>query len=173
MNTIPLSNDYEALLDDDDFERLSRFHWCYRGERNGAQGYAIRHAKVDDKYKTVYLHREVMNPPPGHEVVFRNHDRLDCRRENLLVVTKQEARRHHRVRRDSRTGLKGIRFNSSSRKWTALFYRNGNCLCLGTFDTQEAAMSAYQKAANGEQSDSPAAPQSAGNALMSEPAQQT
>jgi hypothetical protein len=30
--------------------------------------------------------------PPEHEVIFRNGDKLDCRKENLRVVNKQEAR---------------------------------------------------------------------------------
>jgi hypothetical protein len=52
-----------------------------------------------------------MQPGPGQEVIFLNHDRLDSRRENLRVVSKEDARRHHRVRRDSKSGVKGVRFN--------------------------------------------------------------
>jgi hypothetical protein len=36
------------------------------------------------------------------EVIFLNHDRLDCRRQNLRVVDTHEARQHHRVRRAAR-----------------------------------------------------------------------
>ena len=28
-----------------------------------------------------------MNPAKGYEVIFLNHDTLDCRKENLKVVT--------------------------------------------------------------------------------------
>lgn len=64
MRHIQLSQNQIALLDDDDFDRLSQWHWFHRAERGGAQGYAIRHIKVDGKYKTSYLHREIASPPP-------------------------------------------------------------------------------------------------------------
>ena len=49
MRQIPLKNNRVIILDDEDFDRLSQFHWIYRGEREGADGYAIRKAKVDKK----------------------------------------------------------------------------------------------------------------------------
>jgi hypothetical protein len=142
---LPLSGNRFALVDDDDYNRLSQFHWCYRPERNGNQGYAIRHAKADGKYKTQYLHREIMQPTVGHEVIFLNHDRLDCRHENLRVVTITEARRHHRVRRDSISGIKGITFNPESNSWSADVHRHGRCYRIGTYLSKEAAVEAYER----------------------------
>jgi hypothetical protein len=151
MRRIQLSQNQLVLLDDEDFERLSQYHWCYRGERNGAQGYAIRHAREDGKTRTVYMHREIMAPvPPGHEVIFRNYDRLDCRRENLLIVNKEGARQHHRVRSDSQSGAKGVRFNPEGETYSAYIYRKGHAYCVGTFYSQEAASEAYRRALRGE-----------------------
>ncbi|CEF49060.1 unnamed protein product [uncultured bacterium] len=84
-----------------------------------------------------------MTPPPGHEVIFLNFDRLDCRRANLKVVTTSEARRHHRVRRDSKTGVKGVHYNPDGDTWTAVTYRNGSAYVIGTFYTEEEAKAAY------------------------------
>ena len=159
MHTIQLSQGKVALLDDDDFARFSQFHWCYRGERNGALGYAIRHAKEGKyKYRTEYLHRAIMNPPPDHEVIFLNHDRLDCRRANLRVVTKEEARQHHRVRRDSKSGLKGVGYEPEIDRWTAQMYRGGHCYGLGIYRSQEEAMAAYEAALRRENPDLHGAP---------------
>jgi hypothetical protein len=86
--------------------------------------------------------------PPAelrHETIFLNHDRLDCRRENLKVVTKEEARRHHRVRSDSRSGVKGVRFNPDGGTWTAITYRHGQCYHVGTYYTREQAEAAYER----------------------------
>jgi hypothetical protein len=143
MRSINLNQNKVVYVDDEDFERLSQFHWIYRPERDGETGYAIRHAKVNNKNATVYLHRELMNPPPGYAVIFKNHDRLDCRKENLAVVTTEESRRSHRVRTDSKTGIKGVRFNPGAGTWTAFVYRNGHYCGLGTFDLQMDAMKAY------------------------------
>jgi hypothetical protein len=146
MQQIHLSQNKVAVLDDEEFERLSRYHWCYRPERNGAQGYAIRHAREDGRYKTVYLHREIMKPPAGMEVIFLNHDRLDCRRQNLRVVDVHEARQHHRVRRDSKSGVKGVRYNPEYGTWSADIYRNDCCHRVGTYYTQEEAVEEYERA---------------------------
>ena len=158
MREIQLSQGQIALVDDADYPLLSDFHWSYRAERDGKQGYAIRHQRADGKYKTVYLHRQIMQPPPGMEVIFLNHDRLDCRRENLKVVTKEEARRHHRVRSDSRSGVKGVRYNAESETWSACVYRHGNAYHVGTFPYQHQAEEAYQAELRKENPDLHAAP---------------
>lgn len=147
MQTIQLNQGRSVILDDDDYALLSDHHWCYRGERGGSQGYAIRHVKLEKyKYRTQYLHREIMNPPPGMEVIFLNHDRLDCRRANLRVVTKEEARRHHRVRSDSKSGIKGVRYNPLSGTWSAFTYRDGHYHSMGAFWSKKEAIEAYDRA---------------------------
>src|SRR5262249_20701869 len=107
MREIPLSQNQVALVDDVDYPLVSEFRWCYRPERDGRQGYAVRHRKVDGKDRLCYLHREILPAPEGFETIFLNHDTLDCRRENLRVVSKQEARQHHsRARSNSKSGIK-------------------------------------------------------------------
>jgi hypothetical protein len=143
---LPLSQNKFALVDDDDFARLSVYRWFYRPERNGGPGYAIRHAKVDGETKTEYLHRAIMNPAKGMTVIFENHNRLDCQKQNLLVVTTEQARRHHRVRSDNKTGSKGISYNDYAKTWSADVYRNGTCKRVGTFNTRQEAITEYERA---------------------------
>jgi hypothetical protein len=113
MQQIPLSQNQVAIVDDEDFDRLKDFRWFYRGERGGKQGYAIRHEKEGRRYKTQYLHREVVVPvPPGHKVIFRNRDKLDCRKENLRVTTAAEAQQYHKPAHiDSESVIGGISYN--------------------------------------------------------------
>lgn len=161
MQQIPLSRGMSAVLDDEDFNRLSQYHWCYRPEREGKLGYAIRHASAGGTTRTVYLHRQVMGPVPvGHEVIFLNHDRLDCRRCNLRVVTTQDARRHHRVARsNSKSGLKGVRFNPDNESWSASLCRNGHQYHIGTYASPEQAVAAYEEALRHENPELHTAPQ--------------
>src|SRR5580692_9987600 len=145
MQRIELSQNQVAILDDEDFTRLRHYHWIYRGERNSGQGYAIRHEKVGKKYRSIYLHRDIMAPiPPDCEVVFRNGDRLDCRRDNLRVVSKQEARRlHRRARSNSQSGMKGISYNERPKTWSVDIYRDGQVKRVGTFDRRQDAIDEY------------------------------
>src|ERR1700733_6832209 len=87
-----------------------------------------------------------MQPPLGYEVIFLNHDRLDCRRENLRVVTQQEARQHHRVRCDSKTGVKGVGYNPECDNWSAYIYRDGKCFTIGSYAGEAQAAAAYEEA---------------------------
>ncbi len=146
MLQLPLSQGKAALVGDPGFAVLSDFKWCYRGERNSKQGYAVRHHKVDVKDRLLYLHRHLMNPQPGFEVIFLNHDSLDCRPENLRVVTLSEARRHHRVRKDSHTGAKGVFQNPVGNTWSARVFRDGRSWTIDTFKTQAQAEHAYREA---------------------------
>jgi hypothetical protein len=172
MREISLSQYQVAVVDDDVFPQLSEFRWCYRAERDGRQGYAVRHRKTDGKDRLCYLHREIVGAvPPGHEVIFLNHDRLDCRRENLKVVTKEEARRHHRVRSDSRSSVKGVRYNPDGGTWTAVTYRDGRCYHVGTYCTREQAQAAYERELRRESPDLHAAPARVERPCGQEPAQ--
>ena len=125
-----------ALVDEADHAALSHFRWCYRAERNGRPGYAVRHKRVGGKDRVCYLHREICPAPEGHETIFLNHDRLDCRRQNLKVVTKEAAPQHHRVRSDGKSGVKGVRYNPDGDTWSAVVYRNGHCHTIGKYHSE-------------------------------------
>lgn len=147
MQQIQLTQGKIAILDDEDYARLKHFKWFYRGERNGGPGYCCRHGKRPiDPTGTVYLHRAVINPEPGLEVIFLNHDRLDCRKANLRAVTVEVSRQHHRMRRDCKTGAKGVIYNGETDTWSAYLYRSGIAHRVGTYGTREQAESAYQQA---------------------------
>jgi AP2 domain len=153
MQTIPLTQGKLAIVDDEDYPHVSKFKWCYRGNKDGTQGYAVRHHKVDGKFPLLYLHRHLMPPGKDQETIFRNHDRLDCRRENLLVVSHEESKQHNRVRRDSKSGIKGVSHNPETNTWTALVYRHGHCYTIGTYGSPEAAKAAYEGALKKENPD--------------------
>jgi hypothetical protein len=159
MQTILLSQHQVAVVDDADFPLLSDFRWCYRAERGGKQGYAVRHVQVDGKDRLCYLHRQLMEPAPGHEVIFLNGDRLDCRRGNLRVVTKREARQHHlQARSNSESGIKGVSYNHWAKTWSVDIYRDGRAKRVGTFLTLQDAKEAHQSALRRENPDLHTAP---------------
>lgn len=71
-----------ALVDDADYERLSRYTWSMT-----EKGYAVRRERSEGRCRSIRMHRDVLGQPVGGVVDHRNHDRLDNRRKNLRVVT--------------------------------------------------------------------------------------
>ena len=105
---------------------------------------------------------------PAHH---HKSDRRDCRRENLRVVTIGEARQHHRVRRDSQTGIKGVRYHPETDLWSAVVYRGGRGRSLGTYPSREQAAAAYEAALRRENPDLHTAPERVDLPSDPEPAQ--
>lgn len=93
-----------------------------------------------------YLHRLVTNAPSSFNVGHINFDRLDCRDENLRVVTPAKNRQHNRKRRHSTHPYKGVRAKECG-TFSARIRSDGVEHYLGTFDTAESAASAYDIAA--------------------------
>ena len=141
MMQLPLSRGRVALIDDEDYDALSGSRWLYSG------GMAVRSVRADGRRKFEYLHRVVMKDPAWMEVIFLNGDHLDCRKANLKAVTRHEAGWHRRVRHDSSSGAKGLRYNPASGRWYAGITRFGAFYHLGTFATKESAQAAYKEAA--------------------------
>lgn len=79
---------YYALIDAEDFERVSRFRWTVTDcSRHGTlKLYARRSEWNGISSRTVYLHRFIMGEPFGLVVDHENGDGLDCRRANMTVV---------------------------------------------------------------------------------------
>jgi hypothetical protein len=90
----------------------------------------------------------------------------------LKVVTKEEARQHHRVRSDSKSGAKGVRYNEDGDSWSAYLYRGGNAYHLGTFYHREQAEAAYQEALRSENPELHTAPERVDRPNNARPVQQ-
>lgn len=80
MREIPLYGGAIAIIDDVDYENVSRYHWILH------DGYAqSRQGK-----NTIHMGRLILNCPVGMEVDHINHDKLDNRRANLRIVTRSQ-----------------------------------------------------------------------------------
>jgi hypothetical protein len=78
--------DYEfALVDDEDFARLSRVKWKATPLKAGGKRFAVRNTRVDGRHVTEYMHRVVMNAPTGMDVAHVNHNTVDNRKANLRI----------------------------------------------------------------------------------------
>lgn len=144
FDQLNLGDNRFALLDPDDHEDLAHFRWRWRPISNCNEVQAARYITVNGKRRLSYLQNEIMQPPEGHEVIFRNRNRLDCRRFNLRVVTRKVARRH-RAKCPYTCGLKGIKYSRREKVWVAELLRNGVRQHVGKFRCQVEAVLAYER----------------------------
>lgn len=78
---LELSDGSVAIVDSEDLSRVAGYEWTLPSRYPvGSQCSRNRHCE------TVYLHRLIANAGPEDMVFHRNHDTLDNRRENLVVM---------------------------------------------------------------------------------------
>jgi len=140
MMEIPLTQDKVALVDDDDFDELSKHKWSV-----DTQGYPSRGIVTERGWRPVRMHRFILGLSFGEPADHINRDRLDNRRSNLRRCTRQQNTFNRRPM--SKSGYKGAYSSPTLSGWRAQIMVNGKCLYLGSFRTPEDAARAYDTAA--------------------------
>ncbi len=128
-----------ALVDAEDFARISRFTWGLRKD-----GYVQGGTARDGKNLRFLLHRYVMFgfPVVGPMLDHVNRNRLDCRKANLRICTpsQNQANSHRRFPKKT-SRFRGVcQFRD---RWRAAISGVG----LGYFHDEEEAARAYDTAA--------------------------
>lgn len=144
MKEIALTQGKNALVDDEDFEKLNQYKWYASNERG--KWYAARRIPtINDKRKIVRMHRIIMNAPHGVQVDHRNNNGLFNCRENLrLCSNQQNGFNKKNPRKDNKLGIKGVCFNKNLNKFHARIMINGKGIHLGYYNVLGDADSAYR-----------------------------
>lgn len=143
MRFVALTRGQVALVDDEDFEAVSRHRWHARV--SGSLFYAQRTTPRPHKTE-VSMHREIMSAVRGQEIDHINRDGLDNRKANLRFVTRQQNNANMRGRVGT-SQFKGVCWSAYHHKWQAQIRRNGRNQTIGRFNTERAAAVAYDAAA--------------------------
>lgn len=136
---IPLTRGLVALIDAVDVPLVSGVNWCACPSRKTF--YAHRTISRRGCQRKVILHRLLMAPPPGMHVDHVNGDGLDCRRENMRIVTLLQNNLNRGKRVTNKVGLKGV--SQLGNRYRAEIQTDGVKTYLGLFATPEEAHSAY------------------------------
>ena len=150
MKRIPLTNGYFAIVDDEDYESVSRFKWY--SQRHGDCDYAccliyMGHVGGTQKNAKMKMHQLIMRPPVGLEVDHRNQDGLDNTRGNLRLCTRAQNCMNRRSRKATSSIYKGVCWFKNNRKWCARIWVGGRNIRLGMFVDEIKAARAYNAAA--------------------------
>lgn len=148
MIRIPLNKGYSALIDDEDAD-LSCYRWFCCNMRWGPYANREKPMVKGVRGKKVMLHREIAErmgldlSAPKMVVDHINGNPLDCRRENLRLLTCQENNRNTNASKPHRKGgTVGVIWCKAREKWQAYITVSGKIKNLGRFDALEDAVAA-------------------------------
>lgn len=137
------------MVDDEDFESLSKCKWYAMWNPETRSFYAVRKAPTepDGKRRTMRMHREIMSAEVSQLVDHWNHDTLDNRRQNLRLCTNSQNKQNGRGHIDSTSGYKGVSWSKRDQRWVANIRVNKKPKYLGLFMNPIEAAKAYDVAA--------------------------
>lgn len=132
---IPVGDSDFTIVDEEDKEFADQYLWY------NSFGYAVCPSKSSR------MHRMIMNAKSGQEVDHVNGNRMDNRKCNLRICNHVQNSRNAPVKKCSKTGIKGVWFNTKSRTYNSQIRVDGKRLWLGSFTYIHQAAEAYRVAA--------------------------
>jgi hypothetical protein len=137
MALIPLTQGQQAIVDDEDYELLSRYKWQAHMNRSAYRPMGNVNGKM------VRMSRFIMQAPKGIEVDHINGNSLDNRRCNLRLATRSQNAANSRRHKDNAGRYKGVYKQTRNDTYIARVYYQGRYIHLGTYSTDEEAARAY------------------------------
>ena len=139
MALIPLSQGLTAVVDDEDFNRVSQYKWS--AYKSGNNFYALSE-------KQGKLHRFILDLTSNDpEIDHIDGDGLNNRKSNLRLCTHQQNIANQKVRKGTLSCFKGVTWHKNINKWTAQIMFNYKNIYLGCHKDEERAAVYYDMAA--------------------------
>ncbi len=143
---LPLSQNKFAIIDAEDYDRLSNYKWCL--SKAPHTNYALTRLKrKGSKRKALLMHRFILNAPSHLVVDHINHNGLDNRKQNLRLCTHVQNTQNRRPNRNSFSKYKGVHWLKHRKKFIARIKINGKTTYIGIFKDEIDAAKAYDKKA--------------------------
>src|SRR5688500_18808863 len=138
-----------ALVDNEDYNSLSKYKWYLSSSRDKIHYYAYRGCRTYKKTRTIFMHREIMKAPKGTKIDHKNRNNLDNRKNNLRFATQTENMCNRPQQNNNSSGYKGVfeRRNKTCITYCARIGHNKKYTILGFFKTKLEAAVAYNIAA--------------------------
>jgi hypothetical protein len=144
--SIPLSQDKYTIVDTEDYDWLMQWKWYFGGKQYAVRMQYCGMLNGKSKLKMICMHRLILDTPSGMFTDHVNGNRLDNRRSNLRICTRQQNAYNQMTSKGSSI-YKGVTWNKNAEKWQAqIRYANTNYY-LGCFTDEVKAACAYNDAA--------------------------
>ena len=147
MKRIPLTKGQFALVDNEDFNKLSKHRW-FAQKRKHDNYVAIRGCKCPlvRQSHSILMHRQIMLCPLGLQIDHIDHNTLNNQKANLRICTNQQNSMNQR-RRKGTSKYKGVSWSKEKQKWYSCIKVNYKTKFLGRFNSEAKAAKEYDIAA--------------------------
>lgn len=157
MASLEIAKNASVLIDESDYERVSRFRWnrykkyAYRAPRNG------KNEGGKDRRKILLMHRYIvgLNDEKGNKICtcnyhvdHINHDTLDNRRSNLRICFDwQNNKNVLKTKKNATSTYLGVSWCKGRKRWLAQISHENKTRNLGRFNTEKEAAEKYNEVA--------------------------
>lgn len=139
---ITTNSNAKFYFDKEDLNKVKQFAWF---EYNGY--IATNNYKLEGYPKLLKLHRLIMDEKDSRKFVDHiNHDKYDNRKINLRITTCSQNAMNHKLFKNNSSGVSGVLFCNTTKKWKAIIKVNYKEIQLGTFTEFEDAVIARKQA---------------------------
>lgn len=133
MKYITLPQNKQVIVDDEDYEELSKYKWHL------SNGYAVRHVSTKPDIRE-YMHRKINDTPKGLVTDHINGNKLDNRRSNLRTATVSQNGMNYARKRGTTNPYRGVSLHKKTGLWRARI----NHITIGYFRESSEARMAYE-----------------------------
>lgn len=151
MKEIQLTQGQVAIIDDDDYERVSKFKWFaekYKNVHGEYIYYAKRSPVVNGEQRSLRLHTFILGKPDkGIEIDHVNLNTLDCRKSNLRYCTHLENMYNRKPRLNCYSKYKGVVWCKRDKRFIVRISFNKKRIHIGSYENEIEAALNYNIAA--------------------------
>ena len=135
---------YKVLIDEEDYEKVNILRWHV----SNIEGHRIYFAHTNNGSHKFILHRYILNLKhgDGKTVDHISGNTLDNRKCNLRICSKAENVRNQKIRKDNKTGYKGVYYRKERGTYQAEIRVNNKGIYLGCYGSPQEAHAAYCEA---------------------------
>lgn len=153
MKVIKLTRGRVALVDDEDYEELSKYKW--HAIKGNSTWYATRSVylgggRKNRITKSIIMHRQIMGAENSSEIIDHvDHDGLNNQKNNLRNTTYNGNNKNKSSKKTESSTSKylGVNFDKNRNRWRARIRVNDKEIYIGRFKCEIEAAKAYDKAA--------------------------
>jgi hypothetical protein len=152
---IQLTRGKVAIVDDEDYEWLNQWKWCYASSSNkiGYAGRSIKEIPNIRKAQTILMHSVIFkkhneNIDNKYVIDHIDGDTLNNQKCNLRLATRQQNQFNQRKTSNKKSSkYKGVSWFQREQKWCARIVCSNIKYGLGYYDDEIEAALAYNRAA--------------------------